>query len=47
MTGKTFGGLPWERVPILMLLPIETAMVCIVMRTTLTRDPERVGRHDR
>jgi hypothetical protein len=32
-------GLPWERVLILMLLHTATAVVCIVLLTTLTRDP--------
>jgi hypothetical protein len=31
-------GLPWERVLILMLLHTATAVVCIVLLTTLTRD---------
>src|ERR671916_600867 len=31
-------GLPWERVLILMLLHTATAIVCIVLLTTLTRD---------
>jgi hypothetical protein len=33
-------GLPWDRVLILMLLHAATAIVCIVMLTTLTREPE-------
>lgn len=32
-------GLPWDRVLILMLLHVATAVVCIVLLTTLTRDP--------
>lgn len=32
-------GLPWDRVFILMLLHAATAVVCIVMLTTLTREP--------
>lgn len=32
-------GLPWDRVLILMLLHTATAVVCIVMLTTLTREP--------
>ena len=32
-------GLPWERVLILMLLHTATAVVCIALLTTLTRDP--------
>jgi hypothetical protein len=35
-------GLPWERVLILMLLHTATAVVCIVLLTTLTRDPPAV-----
>src|SRR5918995_5526015 len=35
-------GLPWERVLILMLLHTATAVVCIVLLTTLTRDPAAV-----
>jgi hypothetical protein len=31
--------LPWERVLILMLLHVATAVVCIVLLTTLSRDP--------
>lgn len=37
-------GLPWDRVLILMLLHTATAVVCIVMLTTLTREPEARGR---
>jgi hypothetical protein len=40
-------GLPWERVLILMLLHTATAVVCIVLLTTLTRDPAAVERPDR
>jgi hypothetical protein len=36
-------GLPWERVLILMLLHTATAVVCIVLLTTLTRDPAVTG----
>jgi hypothetical protein len=32
-------GLPWDRVLILMLLHGATAVVCIVLLTTLSRDP--------
>jgi hypothetical protein len=32
-------GLPWDRVLILMLLHAATAIVCIVLLTTLTREP--------
>ena len=32
-------GLPWDRVLILMLLHTATAVVCIVLPTTLTREP--------
>jgi hypothetical protein len=35
-------GLAWERVLILMLLHTATAVVCIVLLTTLTRDPAAV-----
>ena len=34
-------GLPWDRVLILMLLHTATAVVCIVLLTTLTRDPDQ------
>lgn len=37
-------GLPWDRVLILMLLHVATAVVCIVMLTTLTREPAASGR---
>ena len=36
---ETLPGLPWEQVLILMLLHVATAVVCIVLLTTLTRDP--------
>jgi hypothetical protein len=36
---ETLPGLPWERVMILMLLHVATAVVCIVLLTTLTREP--------
>src|SRR5918998_4795524 len=32
-------GLPWDRVLVLMLLHAATAVVCIVLLTTLTREP--------
>ncbi|HEU0114104.1 MAG TPA: hypothetical protein VFQ80_05485 [Thermomicrobiales bacterium] len=32
-------GLPWERVLVLMLLHVATALICIVLLTTLTRVP--------
>ena len=38
--GDVLPGLPWERVLILMLLHTATAVVCIVLLTTLTRDPD-------
>jgi hypothetical protein len=37
--GDVLLGLPWDRVLILMLLHTATAVVCIVLLTTLTRDP--------
>ncbi len=37
--GEVLPGLPWDRVLILMLLHAATAIVCIVLLTTLTRDP--------
>ena len=37
--GDILPGLPWDRVLILMLLHAATAIVCIVLLTTLTRDP--------
>ncbi len=39
--GDVLPGLPWERVLILMLLHTATAIVCIVLLTTLTREPAR------
>lgn len=36
---ETLPGLPWDRVLILMLLHTATALVCILLLTTLTRDP--------
>jgi hypothetical protein len=42
--GEVLPGLPWERVLILMLLHVATAVVCIVLLTTLTRDPATVDR---
>jgi hypothetical protein len=40
-------GLPWDRVLILMLLHTATAVVCIVLLTTLTRDPAAVEKAER
>jgi hypothetical protein len=37
--GDVLPGLPWTQVLILMLLHTVTAAVCIVLLTTLTRDP--------
>jgi hypothetical protein len=37
--GDVLPGLPWDRVLVLMLLHTATAVVCIVLLTTLTRDP--------
>jgi hypothetical protein len=37
--GDVLPGLPWERVLILMLLHTATAVGCIVLLTTLTREP--------
>jgi hypothetical protein len=37
--GDVLPGLPWDRVLILMLLHAATAIVCIVLLTTLTREP--------
>ena len=45
--GDVLPGLPWERVLILMLLHTATAVVCIVLLTTLTRDPAAVERGER
>jgi hypothetical protein len=39
-------GLPWNQVLILMLLHSATAVVCIVLLTTLTREPEVVARSE-
>src|ERR671913_764124 len=39
--GEVLPGLPWERVLILMLLHTATAVVCIVLLTTLTREPNQ------
>ena len=36
--GEVLPGLPWDRVLILMLLHAATAVVCIVLLTTLTRE---------
>src|SRR5215207_11467692 len=38
--GDVLPGLPWDRVLILMLLHAATAIVCIVLLTTLTREPD-------
>ena len=38
-SGDVLPGLPWDRVLILMLLHAATAVVCIVLLTTLTRQP--------
>jgi hypothetical protein len=38
--GDTLPGLPWDRVLILMLLHTATALVCIVLLTTLTRESQ-------
>ena len=40
--GEVLPGLPWDRVLILMLLHAATAVVCIVLLTTLTREPAEV-----
>jgi hypothetical protein len=45
--GEVLPGLPWDRVLILMLLHAATAVVCIVLLTTLTRDPANGGRNER
>lgn len=37
--GDVLPGLPWDRVLVLMLLHAAAAIVCIVLLTTLTRDP--------
>jgi hypothetical protein len=37
--GDVLPGLPWDRVLLLILLHIATATVCIVLLTTLTREP--------
>ena len=37
--GEVLPGLPWDRVLILMLLHAATAVVCILLLSTLTRDP--------
>ncbi|MCD6032267.1 MAG: hypothetical protein K0S78_4449, partial [Thermomicrobiales bacterium] len=37
--GDVSPGLPWDRVLILMLLHAASAIVCILMLTTLTREP--------
>jgi hypothetical protein len=37
--GDVLPGLPWDRVLILMVLHAATAIVCIVLLTTLTREP--------
>ena len=42
--GDVLPGLPWDRVLILMLLHAATAIVCIVLLTTLTREPNADNR---
>ena len=37
--GEVLPGLPWDRVLILMSLHVAAAIVCIVLLTTLTREP--------
>lgn len=37
--GQVLPAMPWEQVAILMLLHVTTAVVCIVLLTTLTREP--------
>jgi hypothetical protein len=37
--GEVLPGLPWDRVLILIALHVATAIVCIVLLTTLTREP--------
>lgn len=37
--GEVLPGLPWDRVLILITLHVAAAIVCIVLLTTLTRDP--------
>jgi hypothetical protein len=37
--GEILPGLPWDRVLILIALHVATAVVCIVLLTTLTREP--------
>jgi hypothetical protein len=44
--GEVLPGLPWDRVLILMLLHAATAAVCILLLTTLTRDPATVDRRE-
>jgi hypothetical protein len=44
--GDVLPGLPWDRVLILMLLHAATAVVCIVLLTTLTRDSATVDRRE-
>src|SRR5215210_472999 len=39
--GDVLPGLPWDRVLILMLLHTATALVCILLLTTLTRGPKQ------
>jgi Family of unknown function (DUF6069) len=39
--GEVLPGLPWDRVLILMLLHAATAVVCILLLSTLTRDPDQ------
>ncbi len=39
VAGQVLPAMPWEQVGILMLLHVATAVVCIVLLTTLTREP--------
>ena len=43
--GDALPALPWDRVLILMLMHTAVAVVCIVLLTTLTRDPSAADRH--
>ena len=42
--GEVLPGLPWDRVLILMSLHVAAAIVCIVLLTTLTREPAAASR---
>src|SRR5215211_3615954 len=44
--GDVLPGLPWNQVLVLMLLHTATAIVCIVLLTTLTREPAAPQRLD-